>query len=138
MMKKIVKIRICDWGLLVLTVAVLASGVQLEATDSRSLTTVWVHVAIGLAFVAAVAWHVFLHFGRNNWFARFRKLKSQATRVLWWAYLALVLSGIVACAHRLITFAHSPIGGVHGKVGFLMLVLAIGHIAKRIKFFRKK
>ena len=26
----------------------------------------------------------------------------------------------------------TPIGGVHGKFGFLMIILSIGHIAKRI------
>lgn len=137
-MKKIVKLKICDWGLLVLTVAILASGIQLEATHSRGLTPVWIHIALGLLFMGFVAWHVFLHFGGSNWFARFRKQKSQVTRILWWVYLVVLVSGIVACVHWVATYVHAPVGGLHGKLGFLMIILAIGHIVKRIKFFKKK
>lgn len=135
-MKKIEKLRICNCSLLVLTVAILASGIQLEATDSAGLTPVWIHVAIGLAFMAVVAYHVFLHFGKSNWFSRFRKQKSPVTRILWWVGLITLLTGLIAWIHWLTTFTHAPIGGVHGKIGFLMIILAIGHICKRIKLFK--
>lgn len=135
-MKKIEKLRICNCSLLVLTVAILASGIQLEATDSAGLTPVWIHVVIGLAFMAVAAYHVFLHFGKSNWFSRFRKQKSPVTRILWWVGLITLLTGLIAWSHWLKTFTHAPIGGLHGKIGFLMIILAIGHICKRIKFFR--
>lgn len=95
-MKKIKKLKICDWCLLIMTLAMLVSGVQLEATDSRGATSVWIHIAVGILFFTLVAYHIFLHF----------------------------------------SFTHSPIGGVHGKIGFFMIILAIGHICKRIKFFK--
>lgn len=135
-MKKIEKLRICNCSLLVLTVAILASGVQLEATDSAGLTPVWVHVVLGLAFMAVVTYHVFLHYGTSNWFSRFRKQKSPVTRLLWWVGLITLLTALIAWIHWLTTFTHAPIGGVHGKIGFLMIILVIGHIGKRIKFFR--
>ena len=137
-MKKILKLKICDWGLLFMTVAMLVSGIQLEATDSRGVTSVWVHIAVGILFFTLVAYHIFLHFGKSNWFSKFSKQKNQYTRVLWWVSLVTLISAGIAFIHWVTSFTHSPIGGVHGKLGFLMIILAIGHICKRIKFFKSK
>ena len=137
-MKKITKLKICNWSLLSLTIAILISGIQLEATHSIGLTSVWIHILIGVLFIGMVAYHVYLHFGRCNWFSKFRKQKSQVTRILWWVALVTLVSGVAAMIHWITTFTHAPIGGVHGKFGFLMIILSIGHIAKRIKFFRSK
>lgn len=135
-MKKITKLRICDWSLLVVTVAILISGIQLEVTDCAGMVPVWIHIVIGLLFMAGIAYHIFLHFGKSDWFARFRMQKSQFTRILWWVWLLTLVSGIVACIHWSVTYAHSPIGGIHGKIGFIMVAMAVGHICKRIKFFK--
>lgn len=137
-MKKITKLKICNWSLLALTIAILISGIQLEATHSIGLTSVWIHILIGVLFIGMVAYHVYLHFGRCNWSSKFRKQKSQVTRILWWVALVTLVSGVAAMIHWITTFTHAPIGGVHGKFGFLMIILSIGHIAKRIKFFRSK
>ena len=137
-MKKITKLKICNWSLLTLTIAILISRIQLEATHSIGLTSVWIHILIGVLFIGMVAYHVYLHFGRCNWFSKFRKQKSQVTRILWWVALVTLVSGVAAMIHWITTFTHAPIGGVHGKFGFLMIILSIGHIAKRIKFFRSK
>lgn len=83
-------------------------------------------------------YHVYLHFGNSNWFSKFRKQKSQVTRILWLVALVTLITGIVAIIHWVTTFTHAPIGGVHGKLGFLMIILSIGHIVKRIKFFKGK
>ena len=83
-------------------------------------------------------YHVYLHFGNSNWFSKFRKQKSQVTRILWLVALVTLITGIVAIIHWVTTFTHVPIGGVHGKLGFLMIILSIGHIVKRIKFFKGK
>ena len=137
-MKKITKLKICNRVLLLATAAILASGIQLEASDCGTEGAVWIHIAVGLLFFALVAEHIYLHFGRSNWFARFHKQKNQYTRVLWWVALAAFISGITACAHWLLSFSHSPLGGMHGKIGFLMILLSAGHIIKRFKFFRVK
>ena len=137
-MKKITKLKICNWSLLAFTFAILISGIQLEATHSIGLTSVWIHILIGVLFIGMVAYHVYLHFGRCNWFSKFRKQKSQVTRILWWVALVTLVSGVAAMIHWITTFTHAPIGEVHGKFGFLMIILSIGHIAKRIKFFRSK
>ena len=137
-MKKSTKLKICNWSLLALTVAILISGIQLEATHSNGLTPVWIHILIGVLFMGMATYHVYLHFGNSNWFSKFRKQKSQVTRILWWVALVTLITGIVAMIHWVTTFTHAPIGGVHGKLGFLMIILSIGHIAKRIKFFKGK
>ncbi|MDE7351235.1 MAG: hypothetical protein K2N25_09215 [Muribaculaceae bacterium] len=135
-MNKIAKLKWCDWSLLLLTIAILVSGIYLEVTDSNGLAAVWMHIALGILFFIYVACHIFLHFGKSNWFERFRRLKSQFTRVLWWVSLATLITGIISCIHWFITLSHSPLGGIHGKIGFLMVILCCGHIWKRKKFFK--
>lgn len=135
-MKKSLKLKICDWSLLALTATILASGIQLEATDGTPAWTVWLHIAIGVPFMALSGWHIWLHFGKSNWFTRFHRQKSRLTRILWWATLATLASGIIATAHSLGSFTHGHIGGVHGKLGFLMIILSVCHIVARIRFFR--
>lgn len=136
-MKKAIKLKICNLSLLPLTIAIPASGIQLEATHSDGLTPVLIHIVVGLLFMSFAIYHVYLHFGKSNWFSKMRRQKSPVTRILWWVALITLITGVIATIHWLSTFTHSPIGGVHGKFGFLMIILAIGHICKRIKFFRQ-
>lgn len=137
-MNKIAKLKICGCILIFLTATILTSGIYLEATDSSGLTAVWIHIVVGIVFFIFIAYHIFLHFGNSNWFSRFHKLKNRATRVLWWVSLATLTTGIIACFHWVMTFSHSPIGGIHGKIGFLMILLSIAHVLKRIKFFKSR
>lgn len=137
-MNKITKLKICNWSLLLFTVAILISGIQLEATHSNGIIAVWIHIIIGLLFMYIAATHIFLHFGYCNWFSKFRKLKSQFNRILWWISLFTLITGLVATIHWTATFTHAPIGGVHGKLGFLMILLSAIHIFGRIKFFKER
>ena len=137
-MKKITKLKICNGSLLALTIAILVSGIQLEVIHSSGIVSVGIHILIGILFIAFVAYHLFLHFGTSNWFERIHKQKSQVTRILWWVALVTLVTGAVAAIHWVTTFTQAPIGGVHGKLGFLMIILLIGHIARRIKFFKGK
>lgn len=135
-MKKKVKLKACNWTLLVSTVAILVSGIDLEVSNCSDRHDVWVHVFLGTLFILAT-YHVYLHFGRSNWFSRFMKLKRPPVRILWWLYIFTAVSGVIATIHLPVNMQHSPIGGVHGKIGFLMILFSIFHIAKRIKFFSK-
>ncbi|MDE5666541.1 MAG: hypothetical protein K2G17_03315 [Duncaniella sp.] len=137
-MKKLTKLKICNWSLLPLTLAILISGIQLEVTHSSGYTSVWLHIIVGMLFMIMSAYHIFLHFDKNNWFAKFHKQKKQVTRILWWVSLATFITGVIASIHWLVTFTHSPIGGIHGKLGFLMIIFSVLHISKRIKFFKSK
>ncbi len=133
-MKKIKKLKICDWILLILTLCILISGVYLEAIGGRVELWIWIHIFIGILFFTLIYYHIFLHFGKTNWFSKFSKLKNQFTRILWWIGIITLLTGIIATAHWVTTTVHSPIGGVHGKIGFLMIILCAFHLFKRIKF----
>ncbi len=137
-MTKIGKLRLCDRMLVFATAFILASAIQLEATDSRSIVWVLIHMIIGSLFFANIVWHLYLHFGCKSWVQRLRKQKSPVTR--WLAIFALLtlISALVALFHWIGTYTHSPIGGIHGKIGFVFLILAIGHTVKRIKFFNTK
>lgn len=136
-MTKLRKIRLCNWALLISTPLILASSIQLEATGSRDVTLVWLHMAIGTIFMLLVFWHLALNLKWGNWFKKISRLKSPVTKILWWVTLILCISAIAALIHWSGTYTHSPIGGLHGKIGFVMIVIAIGHTLKRIKFFKK-
>lgn len=135
-MNKKTKLKICDWALLVSTILILASGVQLEVIHGDPFGFIWLHITLGIIFFILCAWHVFLHFGRSNWFDRFHKLKNQPTRILWWAGILTLASALLATVHFIVNPIHSPIGGIHGKLGFLMMIFAVFHIAKRLRFFK--
>ena len=137
-MSEVKKLRLCDWMLVFATAFILASGIQLEVTDSSSIAWVSIHIIIGSLFFANIVWHLYLHFGRKSWVQRLRKQKSPVTR--WLAILAFLtlVSALFAVLHWIGSYVHSPIGAVHGKIGFIFLILAIGHTIKRLRFFKQK
>lgn len=135
-MKKTEKIKQCNWLLVLTTVIILASSIQLEATGSRNILCVWLHISAGLIFTTNIIWHIHLHFGWKSWGTKLRKLKSPVTKWLAFGGLLTVVSALAASIHWLSAYTHSPLGGVHGKLGFLFLALAIGHTVKRIRFFK--
>ena len=118
-------------------IVTLASSIQLEASDNRSTTFVWFHAIIASVFIGFVVYHIKLHFGWNRWLFKFSKLKSRVTHILWWITLITIISAIIAFVHWSLTYTHSPIGGVHGKIGFLMILIAISHTIKRAAFFKR-
>ena len=136
-MNKRLQLKFCNWTLLFLMIVTLASSIQLEATDSRSTTFVWLHAIIASVFIGFVVYHIKLHFGWNRWFFKFSKLKSLDTRILWWITLITIISAIIAFVHWITASTHSPIGGVHGKIGFLMILVAIIHTIRRAAFFKR-
>lgn len=135
-MRQATKLKICNWSLLTVTIFLLVSAFQLELTGSSGIFPVWIHVAVGSIFSILVLIHVYLHFKKSNWFAKFQRLKKPVTQILWYLFLLTDLLGLIAFARWLVSNQHSVLGGVHGKIGFLMLAVAIGHIIKRFKFFR--
>lgn len=135
-MKKTSKLKICDWSLLFLTIIALVSGIQLEATHSRGLMWVWLHIILCSVFMAAIVWHLYLHFRWQSWLTRLRSQKSLVTRWLAVFWALTFITAIASCIHWLVTQTHAPIGGFHGKAGFVFIALAIVHTVGRIKFFK--
>lgn len=124
------KLKACDRLLGVSLILILASGIQLEATGGNELTG-WVHIGMGLILTALSVWHIYLHYRFTNWFSRFARNRNASTRVLWWLFILTILSGVVASVHWIASaYVHSPVGGVHGKIGFLMVLAASVHVVR--------
>ena len=45
------------------------------------------------------------------------------------------MSAIIAVFHWMVTYLHSHIGLIHGMVGIIFILLALGHVIKRIRFY---
>lgn len=132
------KLKICNLSLLALTVIVLVSGIQLEVLGGSGCAWVWFHVAVCIAFMALCFLHIFLHFRKSNWFSRIASQKSALTKWLWWTAMLTLITGIAATVRWAVTAAHGPVGAIHGKIGFLMIILAAVHAWQRRKFFLKR
>lgn len=137
-MTKSSKLKICDWMLVFITVLSIASSLQLEITGSQSVGYVWLHIILCCLFFANIVWHLYLHFGWNGWNRRLMKQKSTITR--WLAIMAMLtlISAVVTVFHWIGSQSHSYIGAVHGKLGFIFIILAIIHTVKRINFYKLK
>lgn len=129
------RLRVCDRTLGIVLIVMLASGIQLEATSGRYAWSVWAHIALGIVLTVLSVWHIYLHYRWSDWFARFRKNRNRSTRILWWIFLVTAVTGIIATVVWLVGHDHSPIGAIHGKIGFLMVIVgvihALGHKHKR-------
>lgn len=129
------RLKACDKTLGIVLIVMLASGIQLEATSGRYAWSVWAHIALGIVLTVLSVWHIYLHYRWSDWFARFRKNRNRSTRILWWIFLLTAVTGIIATAVWLATHEHSHIGAIHGKIGFLMVIVgvihAVGHKHKR-------
>lgn len=132
------KLKICDRSLGLTLILILVSGIQLEASSGSHEWTVWLHIGLGVVLTALSVYHIFLHYRFSNWFARFRKNRNKLTRMLWWVFLLTVVSGLAATAVWIAGNAHSHIGGVHGKIGFLMVIIGIIHAVRHKKKRRKR
>lgn len=126
---KAARLKRCNRSLGLTLLLILASGIQLEATSGRYAWSVWVHIILGVALTALSFYHIYLHYKTGNWFARFARNRNTATRILWWVFLLTAVSGLAATALWLADPIHSHFGAIHGKIGFLMVLLAIIHLA---------
>lgn len=131
------KLKVCNRALGCILILMLASGIQLEATSGIYGWSVWLHIVLGLLLVILSCYHIYLHYGLSNWFARFAKNRLVTTRILWWTFLLTAISGIAATVIWFDGFAHSSLGGVHGKIGFLMVAVAVIHAIKHRKHKRR-
>lgn len=132
-MKTAQKLKLCNRTLASILVLILASGVQLEATSGKYGWSVWFHIILGILLCVLSCYHIYLHYKFGNWFSRFAKNRNAVTRILWWIFLLTMVSGVAATVVWIGGHGHSPLGGIHGKIGFLMAIAAIFHVGKHIK-----
>lgn len=136
-MNKTTKFKMCNRWLAVIMLLIFISGLQLEVTSGMYQWSVWVHIFLGLVLTILSLYHIFLHYRKSNWFARFSRNRNTSTRVLWWIFMLTAISGIAASFIWVGDYAHSKLGAVHGKLGFLMVIMAIIHVSRHIKRRKK-
>lgn len=137
-MKKSKRLELCNWSLLILTVLIVTSGIQLEIISGGSISWVSVHIILGISFSLLIAWHLELHFQRRNWLRLLWKQKFQNTKWLTVTGILTLLTAVIATIGWLASPVHSKIGAVHGKLGFLFVILIVWHIFRRIRYYRLK
>lgn len=136
-MTKKTKLTICNWMLLSLTIAILASGLQLEINPFGPTIRVWLHIIVGILFFAGIFRHLSLH--HNSGVMKRPKGKHHRNRhPFLGVFLVLtLLSGIIATCHWIGSYIHTTTGGIHGKIGFLFIITIISHIWHNRKFFHR-
>ncbi len=139
-MKKITKLKLCAWVLAALTIVMLASGIQLEINPAGLPLWVWLHIVFGIAFFAFIFWHLALNRSAVRMMCSKAKSKipKKGTRWLSAFFLLTLISAVVATVHWCINPVHSTIGGIHGKIGFVFIVMVIVHTCRHSGFFGLK
>lgn len=143
-MNKIEKLRLCNLWLMVTGLLVLMSGLQMEVCGGCGCfglpfsLLMYVHCALGIFMFVLVAIHLYLHFGKCNWFSKIKGMKNIRTKWLAVCFSITVILSLVAFFYILETMKHTPIGGIHGKIGFFFLAYCLGHTIKRWKWVKKQ
>lgn len=134
------RIFVIDWILIVVFIVSAISGVGLHIAGHRSSHEVWhnwavFHVLGSVLFLVAIIFHVKTHWG---WYKGIIKngisRKSKVTAALSIIFLLLSVTGIVLLG---VNGANSPLGLWHYKIGIITIVIAVGHIIKRLPTLRK-
>ena len=136
------KRRICNISLLAIIPAVLATLIILEASQGAEVLglkfNVWViiHLVTVLAMIGLVCWHLRMNWGRiSGWAKKSTSKASSASKTLAILISLTVLTGLAAIPQWLI-HGHSTIGGVHGKIGFLFILVSLIHTIRHRKWFK--
>lgn len=142
-MNKVSRLKVCNLLLMTFAVLMLASSIQMETCRGEGLwgfsfsTMMYLHCILGTLMLILVVTHLYLHFGNKNWSTKVKGLKRQ-TKWLCVIFAIQFFISIIAFIRIMILTAHSPIGAVHGKIGFLFLFLCITHTAKRWKWVKRQ
>lgn len=134
-MNKKLKMKICDWALLPVSVAMLVSGIELEITEGSSAAWVCGHIISGILFTALIVWHIALHYRVRDWPRRLW-LRPAVIKWLTISGILILATGFWAVPEWIIAAAHTHIGALHGKFGFIMMLFVIIHVRDKIKFYR--
>ena len=98
---------------------------------------VWLHIIVCLLCMAGIILHLQIHWvTAKKWLHQFLKQKNKLTRWLTWFAAITFLSGLVVAAFFCSGAQHNPLGGIHGKLGLIVILLTTFHVLKRFKWFR--
>lgn len=128
--------------LLVMLVPALVSSVLqefLQGADMHCATNnilTIIHLIICVPMLLFVGVHLWANCGNiTQWFAKIHRQKAQ-TQWLFWLSVLTFVSGMAATVVYFL-HGHTPIGGIHGKIGFVALALMIWHTYRRLKWYKK-
>ena len=108
-------------------------GANLHCLTNSTLTII--HLAICLPMLLFVCVHLWANCGNMaQWLAKIRRQKWQTQLLFWFSVLTFV-SGIAATVVYF-SHGHTPVGGIHGKLGFVALALMIWHTYRRLKWYK--
>lgn len=134
------RIFVIDWILIVVFIVSAISGFGLHVAGHGSSHEIWhnwavFHVLGSILFLIAVIFHVAMHL---EWYKGIIKKrigsKSKVTAVLSVIFLLLSVTGLALLG---INGANSLLGLWHYKIGVITIVIALGHVIKRLPVFRK-
>lgn len=134
------RIFVIDWILIVVFIMSAISGFGLHVAGHGGTHEVWhnwavFHVLGSILFLIAAILHVATHL---EWYKGIIKKgigrKSKVTAVLSIVFLLLSVTGLALLG---INGANSLLGLWHYKIGVITIVIALGHVIKRLPVFRK-
>ena len=134
------RIFVIDWILIVVFIVSAISGFGLHVAGHGSSHEIWhnwavFHVLGSILFLIAVIFHVAMHLA---WYKGIIKKgigsKSKVTAVLSVIFLLLSVTGLALLG---INGTNSLLGLWHYKIGVITIVIALGHVIKRLPVFRK-
>lgn len=134
------RIFVIDWILIVVFIVSAISGFGLHVAGHGSSHEIWhnwvvFHVLGSILFLIAVIFYVATHL---EWYKGIIKKgigsKSKVTAILSVIFLLLSVTGLALLG---INGANSLLGLWHYKIGVITIVIALGHVIKRLSVFRK-
>lgn len=134
------RIFVIDWILIVVFIVSAISGFGLHVAGHGSSHEIWhnwavFHVLGSILFLIAAILHVATHL---EWYKGIIKKgigrKSKVTAILSVIFLLLLVTGLALLG---INGANSLLGLWHYKIGVITIVVALGHVIKRLPVFRK-
>lgn len=109
-------------------------GANLHCLTNSTLTIM--HLIVCVPMLLFVGVHLWANCGKiTQWFAKIHRQKAQ-TQWLFWLSVLTFVSGVAAMVVYF-SHGHTPIGGIHGKIGFAALALMIWHTYRRLKWYKK-
>ena len=134
------RIFVIDWILIVVFIVSAISGFGLHVAGHGSSHEIWhnwavFHVLGSILFLIVVIFHVATHL---EWYKGIIKKgigsKSKVTAILSVIFLLLSVTGLALLG---INGVNSLLGLWHYKIGVITIVIALGHVIKRLPVFRK-
>ncbi len=129
--------KICNLALVCLGLLMLLSSIQLEILHHTGDAWIWIHIILGIFLSVIIAWHLLLHY-KSRWQKLFSKQTKPKIKIMAVLIMLTLVTGLIATVHWLAGYAHNAIGGIHGKLGFLFLIIAVTHCFRYRKFYMNK